>query len=254
MTTPTNPTPQALDTNLKPSPNGHIKLHVDERGEINKLSQARIDGVPVKVFEATTQLPTPAELGAAPESLTGRVESLEKSGSAIGVHPAGNNLVGWSYDPIHILNGSTITSGNLYVVKVPVGASGPLRRVLMGVYAAGATFTAAGVAVYNEAGTLLDKADAVTAFGGTGIREIALPAAVSVAPGIYQVAFFCVATTMPSVGRSSSTSAGQWGNLGLTSAAARFATAGTASDLATLPAILPAKTGIQQTFFAGLAA
>ncbi len=250
----TVPQTLAVDTLVAGQP-GHVNLHKDERTEINKLSQARLDGVPVRVIEVSTTLPTAEELGAAPDSLVGRVESLEASGSAVGVRPSGNGLVGWSYDPVFIFNGTVLGSGNLHVVKVPVGASGPLARVFLAVYAVQAGQTAAGVAIYNEAGVLLAKADAGTAFDATGIRSIPIPSPPNVAPGIYQVAFFSVATTPPSIGRSSSTSVGHWGNLGLSAAASlRYALAGTVTDLASVPATLPVKTSIQQTFFAGLAA
>jgi hypothetical protein len=125
------------------------------------------------------------------------------SGAAVAANqawtPADYSFISWSLDPALVLGGSSPTAGQLYLVRLHIPAC-TITNIVMGVSTAGVSLTAGqnfGV-LYDASRTLLAiTADQSTAWTTTGMKNMALASAQTVAAGDYYVGFWGQGTTMP---------------------------------------------------------
>jgi len=147
-----------------------------------------------------------------------------------------------AYDPVESSTTSSplANNGQVYTSRIILRQRALISNVILQVFTAGATLTAnqciAGL--YNSSGTLLSStANQATNWQSAGTKVMALTAAQDCAPGAYDVAFYANGTTRPAFLRANPDFNV---NLGLATAAWRFATADTGRTT-TLPSPLGTK-------------
>jgi hypothetical protein len=160
----------------------------------------------------------------------------------------------WTYDPVHIYNGGTVSSGFLYVAAIYIPFATTVTNVLLhiGVIDAALVSGRNFAALYQDGNRLGATADQTSAWGTVGIKTMALTGgAVSVNAGLAYVGWFAnngSATTTLQFGRS-------LGPSGVTavynSPLTRYAYANSGLTTAT-PATLTGFTAVNSAFWAAV--
>jgi hypothetical protein len=160
----------------------------------------------------------------------------------------------WTYDPVHIYNGGTVSSGFLYVAAIYIPFATTITNVLLhiGVIDAALVSGRNFAALYQNGNRLGATTDQTTAWGTTGIKTMALAGGpVSVNAGLAYVGWFAnngSATTTLQFGRALSPS-------GVTavynSPLTRYAYANSGLTTAT-PATLSGFTAVNSAFWAAV--
>lgn len=90
--------------------------------------------------------------------------------------PRMHKYASWSFDPVHEGGAVQPTNGALYYYKLPIVESFSCVGIDVYVEVAGATFTQAGLALYNEAcDTLLaESADLSAVFNTNGLKQVSI--------------------------------------------------------------------------------
>jgi hypothetical protein len=168
--------------------------------------------------------------------------------------PQAYSYKAWTYDPIHIYNGGTVSSGYLYVAAIYIPFPTTVTNVLLhigvidGALVSGQNFAG----LYQDGNRLGATADQTTAWGTAGIKTMALSGgAVSVNAGLAYVGLFAnngSATTTLAFGRT-------LGPSGVTavynSPLTRYAYANSGLTTAT-PATLTGFTAVNSAFWAAV--
>jgi len=163
-----------------------------------------------------------------------------------GAAPEDHGLLAWTMDPSSAGTGTVLSvAGTMQGARLYLPRPMTVTNLYCHLSAAGATLTAGSckAALYNSAGTLVGTTvDQATAWASSGLKVMALSAAVVCPVGYYDLALWFNGTTSPTLYRSMAVPVG---NANLTGAATRFFTANTAITT-TAPATLGAKT-VQNT-------
>jgi hypothetical protein len=144
--------------------------------------------------------------------------------------PDDHNLVSWSCDPTLAAASVQLTSGTIYLVKLPIRRSTTVGTIWFGVGTAAAGVTGAQTlaGLVGPTGTTLASATIATQVAATGAQSVAITPQ-PVAQGFCWVALLIVATTMPFLAHTTPvTNATTLMNVGLAASAYRFAVNGTA--------------------------
>jgi hypothetical protein len=169
--------------------------------------------------------------------------------------PAVAALLGWNLDPANCqAAGSITTSGSVYCMRIDVYKPVTAGHLWFYITVAGSGITAAEnfVGLYNSSGTLLASAGIDSNMTSTGTQKVAITAQ-ALTPGTYFVAFLGVATTMPTLLRSTSAIAAY--NIGTSAATLRAGTLATGQTSLPSPATLSGLVnGTAAPWWAGLAA
>lgn len=146
--------------------------------------------------------------------------------------------IAWNYDPLSVQGTTSLTTGQLFMVRVdlPVGAT--ISSVYYAINTAGVGLTAGQnlVGLYDGSGTLLAQtADQSGNWTSLGIKSTALTSSATVAAGAYYLGFLSnAATTNAGLLRSSAMgSQAATVNVNLANAVARWTTTG--AGLTALP-------------------
>jgi hypothetical protein len=168
--------------------------------------------------------------------------------------PQAYSYKAWTYDPVHIYNGGTVSSGYLYVAAIYIPFATTVTNVLLhiGVIDAALVSGRNFAALYQDGNRLGATADQTTAWGTAGIKTMALSGgAVSVNAGLAYVGWFAnngSATTTLAFGRT-------LGASGVTavynSPLTRYAYANSGLTTAT-PATLTGFTAVNSAFWAAV--
>lgn len=168
--------------------------------------------------------------------------------------PADHGLVAWSFDPACISNGTLVTNGTAYFVRVPIRYTTSVSKIWTIVTAAAVTPTAGQnfFGLYNSSGTLLASGSADSVISSTGAQNVSITPQV-LTPGYYLVCLMCNAATAPTFARN--TGAASYGNINLSTANLRFFS-NTTGNTTALPASITlgsnttANAGTQDFFVA----
>lgn len=155
--------------------------------------------------------------------------SLDVVGRALGVpQPRDHGLIAWNADPDVVNTGTAVTNGTIYLTAVYVPRSTTCTRVRWGINTAGVTPTSSQnwVGLYNSAGTLMASVNVDANVTSTGPLTATISSQ-NLTPGLYYVAFVFNAATPPQVYRAVGGLNATLINLGVSGAAARYATNGT---------------------------
>ncbi len=149
---------------------------------------------------------------------------LSLNGLAASPTPEDQALAGWSFDSAGIQGSSQLTSGTIYLARIPIRRTVAVTKIWLGVGTIGSGFTGAQTwaGLVGPTGTVLASAGAATALGTTGAQSVTISSQ-TLAPGVCWVALLAVASTMPFLTRGSNTVL----NANLSAAAFRFAVNGT---------------------------
>lgn len=142
-------------------------------------------------------------------------------------------------------------AGVLQLVRLHLPVAATITNVCLWVSTGGSGLTSGQcfAGLYTTSGNLLSAtADQSTAWTSTGLKSMALSSSQALTAGDYYVGFFANGTTLPSFLRGVGSSAG---NLGLSAANARFATAAT-GNTTSMPPSAGTLTGASAAFWAGL--
>lgn len=175
------------------------------------------------------------------------------------VHPrhdwqaADHGFIAWTYDGSVAGASSTplTTAGTLYVMKLHVPVAASVTNIITYLTTAGIVLTSGQcfAALYQNGTLLGTTADQATNWASTGSKIMAISGGpVAVGAGDVQVALWFNGTTGPAPVRSNGTSLA---NLGLTAAAARFATANTGVTT-TAPGTLATTAALSVAYWAAL--
>jgi hypothetical protein len=169
--------------------------------------------------------------------------------------PSDNNLLMAAGDPWAATTSNLMIAGTLYLIKLKAVTSVPVTNILALLAAAGSgASTGSFAGLYSSAGALLSgSADVAGSFTGAAsplTLSLSTPQPVAAGAFVWAALLSNLATTQPQL-RSGVGSTGAVANIGLTPAAARWATNGT--GLAALPgSITPASNSTSGlTFWAG---
>lgn len=142
-------------------------------------------------------------------------------------NPSDQNLKAWSYDPGLQTSSTTLTSGLVYLIRMPLAQPQWITNILIEVMAAGTGLTSGQnfVGLYSSGGTLIaTSADQTSAWGSTGLKSAALTGAPYYEQGGFvYAAVLSTGTTPITVGRATVQGSATV-NAGLTAAASRYAT------------------------------
>lgn len=118
-----------------------------------------------------------------------------------------HGLIGWAYDPaVSAGSGTALTSGQPVTVKIPLSGTHTITNLLCFIATAGTSLTSGQNfgALYDSSGTLLAQtADATTAFGGTGLKTLALTTPQTVTGDVFAMFWFNGSGTALALSRAS---------------------------------------------------
>jgi len=142
--------------------------------------------------------------------------------------PSDHGLIAWNFTPYAATSSALApTGGTIYAMKIKVPVATTITNVIIGINVQGSTLTTGQnfAALYSGAKALLSAtADQTSTWGSTtGPITMALSTPQPVPAGYVYVAFLSNGTTPPTLNRG----AGNINNVGLSSATALYATAGT---------------------------
>lgn len=161
--------------------------------------------------------------------------------------PQDHALISWTFDPEQVQSGTLLTGGTVYLSKVYVRNRATLANVYWWVTTAGATPTAGQneVGLYDSTGARVASANVDADISSTGLKTTAMSATLT--PGWYWVGMVFNASTVPTIGRGTSTTGvGTASNVGLATASLRFATNATAQT--SLPATVTPASNVAAGF------
>lgn len=154
-----------------------------------------------------------------------------------------HNFLCWTYDPAVGMAGLLVPAGGtLNLIKMKLDQAALVSNITMCVVTGGATLTSGQnfAVLYSSAGALIGQtATQHTAWQSTGLKTMALTAAVTVPAGYCYAGFWCVGSTLPNFSRGNQTTAAG-GNAGLAAPNLRASTAD-----ASLTTTAPANYGTQ---------
>jgi hypothetical protein len=196
-------------------------------------------------------------LNAALNDLQAQVTAATNRANALAVPtPADYSMAVWNFD-FRMANGqSTATAGQLLMARVALLSTTTINNIVVGIQTAGATLTAGQnlVGLYNDSGSLVGQsADQSGNWTSAGRKVMALTSPYNAPAGVYHVALLANGTTPPQFVRSIGSSAlPDFANMGLSPAAALWATGGT--GLTALPSnvTMSARTQNAMCFWVGL--
>lgn len=141
-------------------------------------------------------------------------------------HPADQNLLSWSYDPVQAVNASAPTAGVLQLIRVPLRYPATIHNLIAHIATAGAGLTSGRnlAGLYSATGQLLAQtADQTTGWSATGVQTMALTSPYTAPAGTYYIGLLADGTTPPAFARSTGLAgAGGLINVGLSAGAGRF--------------------------------
>ncbi|MFC8490717.1 hypothetical protein ACFUJU_07905 [Streptomyces sp. NPDC057235] len=183
-------------------------------------------------------VPVNAALTDQDSRITTAVSRIATVESKLDYNPGDQTLLAWTFDPATNITAQTaLTSGQLYMVRLPIRTAATISTVVVPVGTAGSSLTAGQslVGLYDQTGTLLGQsADQSASWTSTGVKNVSLTSPVSVSAGYYVVAIMSTGTTPPSIFRGSNASIGAaFPNVGLSTENSRFAVHG--AGLTALP-------------------
>ena len=132
----------------------------------------------------------------------------------------------WSYDPILQSASSTLASGTVYLIRIPLPHPAKVDNIIVEIQSAGIGLTSGGsfAGIYTTGGALVAAtADQHSAWASAGSKSMALPAPALLPAGYVYVALLANGTTTPAFGRCTVQGAGAI-NAGLSPADSRYAT------------------------------
>lgn len=156
----------------------------------------------------------------------------------------------WSYDPTGAVNGSILTGGLLYVMRLEISNPISITHAYLWCSTIGSGTTNAWAAIYDSSGNLLAQSDNQSAnMGTTGLKTFTFASPPAVGAGWVWLAFWATATvTVPSFARSAGTAIS---NSLLAASVYRYATADTGLTN-TAPNPMGARTSLALAFWGAI--
>lgn len=141
-----------------------------------------------------------------------------------------HGLTAWTYDPALVANGTTSTSGTVYLMKLVLRYSATINKVMLSITnaASGVTANQNFVGIYDSTGSRLAVTTAGSIDAGiasSGVLTATLSTSPTLAAGTYWIGFVNNATTPVQLGRMGSFASTP--NANLSQANYRFAVNGT---------------------------
>lgn len=177
----------------------------------------------------------------------------------LAITPNENDLVGWSYDPVHAVSSVGPAAGAIVLVRIPVRAGVTISNVIMAVATGGTSLTASQnyAGLYSSAGSRLAlTADQSGVWNSTGIKTMALTSTYTPAAGVTWVWAAMLANasgSTPAFARTGALALADLASAGLTASERRYGTYG--SGQTSLPSsITPASIAAitNSTYWIGL--
>lgn len=140
------------------------------------------------------------------QALGTEIKALRAGAGSPDYRPSDHGLKAWSYDPINATANALPTGGVLQVVRIPLRRAETISTVNLMVATAGASLTNVGVALYTDAGVLIEarrgsNGATPTAFQSIGLKPVTFTPVVLSAP--FYVAWWTTGTTQPAFSKIS---------------------------------------------------
>lgn len=170
------------------------------------------------------------------------------------VTPADHGLLCWSCDPAVAAGSSALISGTVYLARVPVPADVSVTKIYWGVGNLAVSPVAGQneVGIYDPSGNKLVAANVDAVVTSSGLKTTTIASTSLVGLAFVWVAFVFNAATPPGLQRTTATISGGFLNAGLTAAASRASTNGTAKTVLPTSITPSAATQAANVIFAAL--